>query len=90
MEDQQKLEKAAMLAEQERLREAAEAEKEAHRQQIERLEEQLRQARSGSSRNEGEEGEDEMDDERPVYQKRDRSGSDDSRHESVASSSMGA
>jgi hypothetical protein len=90
LEDQQKLEKAAMLAEQERLREAAEAEKEAHRQQIERLEEQLRQARSGSSRNEGEEGEDEMDDERPVYQKRDRSGSDDSRHESVASSSMGA
>ena len=31
-----------------------------------------------------------MDDERPVYPKRDRSGSDDSRHESTASSSLGA
>jgi DNA repair exonuclease SbcCD ATPase subunit len=91
MEEQMKLEQAAMLAEQERLREEAEAEKAAHRQQIEKLEEQLRLARSGSGQDdEGEDGEEEMDDDRPVYPKRDRSGSDDSRHESTASSSLGA
>jgi hypothetical protein len=94
MEEQMKLEQAAMLAEQERLREEAEAEKAAHRRQIEKLEEQLRLARSGSGQKEeggeGEDGEDEMDDDRPVYPKRDRSGSDDSRHESTASSTLGA
>jgi hypothetical protein len=91
MEEQLKLEQAAMLAEQERIRGEAEAEKAAHRRQIEKLEEQLRQARSSSGRNdEGEDGEDEMYDNRPVYPKRDRSGSDDSRHESTASSSLGA
>jgi hypothetical protein len=94
IEEQMKLEQAAMLAEQERLREEAEAEKAAHRRQIERLEEQLRLARSGSGQKDedgdGEDGEDEMDDDRPVYPKRDRSGSDDSRHESTASSTLGA
>jgi hypothetical protein len=94
MEEQLKLEQAAMLAEQERLREEAEAEKAAHRRQIEKLEEQLRLARSGSGQKgeggDGEDGEDEMDDDRPNYQKRDRSGSEDSRHESTASSTLGA
>jgi hypothetical protein len=89
MEEQLKLEQAAMLAEQERLRDEAEAEKAAHRRQIEKLEEQLRLARSGSGQKgegrDGEEGEDEMDDDRPNYQKRDRSGS-----ESTASSTLGA
>ncbi len=83
-----KLEQAAMLAEQDRLRDEAEAEKAAHRRQIEKLEEQLRLARSSSGQKG--EGEDEMDDDRPNYQKRDRSRSDDSRHESTASSTLGA
>jgi hypothetical protein len=75
IEEQRKLEQAAMLAEQERLRDEAEAEKAAHRRQIEKLEEQLRLARSGSGQKgeggDGEEGEDELDDDRPNYQKRD-------------------
>jgi hypothetical protein len=47
MEEQKKLEQAAMLAEQNRLQEEAETEKTAHRRQIEKLEEELRKARSG-------------------------------------------
>ncbi len=70
------------------MREEAEAEKAAHRRQIEKLEEQLRRARSGSEQK-GDRAE-EMEEDRQSYQKRDRSGSEDSWHESTASSTLGA
>ncbi len=92
IKEQQEKELALLSAEKNRLREEAEAEKLAHKQQIERLEAELKRVRSSMEQQSGSEMEhSEQEDfgehykEKSNSKKRGRSKSTDSRHESVAS-----
>jgi len=82
LEEQRKLERELLQSEKNRLREEAESEKMAHRKQIEKLEAELKQAREAAEKREDT-------GEGCSYQKRGRTGSEDSRHESTATSFFG-
>ncbi len=82
IEEQRRLERELLQSEKNRLREEAETEKMAHRKQIEKLETELRQAREAAEKQD-------YVGEGCSYQKRGRSGSEDSRHESTATSFFG-